>query len=86
LGIILFGSAAAGDMTRNSDIDLLVVLEQRPKNSLEAHGRIHRTLRGLGYAFGVFRISRKEFEETKEIFGGIAYPAQRFGRVIHGTA
>ncbi|MEX2262563.1 MAG: nucleotidyltransferase domain-containing protein [Bryobacteraceae bacterium] len=83
--IILFGSAATGHMTRDSDIDLLVVAAS-PVNTIEEHGRLHQALRGLGFPFDVFLIATEQFEETKETFGGIAYPAHKYGRVIYEAA
>jgi predicted nucleotidyltransferase len=83
--IILFGSAATGPMTRDSDIDLLVV-ERSPSNAREERLRIGDSLRGLGFPFDVFVIATERFEESKNIFGGIAYPAYKYGRVIYETA
>jgi len=83
--IILFGSAATGKMTRDSDIDVLVVAPS-PVNTVEEYGRLHQALRGLGFPFDVFVIATERFEETKEIFGGIAYPAHKYGRVIYEAA
>ena len=48
--IILFGSAATGTMTADSDIDLLIV-EANPGDQRKESVRIHSTLRGLGYPF-----------------------------------
>lgn len=45
--IILFGSAAAGPMNRDSDIDLLV-LEPAPQNTRGESVRIGDALRSLG--------------------------------------
>jgi len=83
--IILFGSAAAGTMTRDSDIDLLVV-SRTTANTLEDHVRLRRSLRGLGFPFDIFLIGTDTFEESKDIFGGIAYPAHKYGRVIYDAA
>jgi len=83
--IILFGSAATGQMTRDSDIDLLVVASA-PSNTLDERVRLHKALRGLGFPFDVFIIGTERFEETKNIFGGIAYPANKCGRVIYEAA
>ena len=83
--IILFGSAATGQMTPDSDIDLLLIAEA-PSNTLEDYGKLQGALRGLGFPFDVFVIARERFEETKEIFGGIAYPAHKYGRVIYEAA
>lgn len=83
--IILFGSAATGPMTRDSDIDLLVVAPAS-SNTLEERVRLYQALRGLGFPFDVFIIGTDRFEETKDIFGGIAYPANKYGRVIYEAA
>ena len=82
--IILFGSAAAGSMTRDSDIDLHVV-EVAPGNSRAESLRIRRALRGLGYPFDVIVMSLDRFDETKTVVGGIAYPAHKYGKVIHAA-
>jgi uncharacterized protein len=83
--IILFGSAATGTMTRDSDIDLLIV-EQDPGDQRKESTRIRATLRGLGYPFDVIVISSTWFEETKQVIGGIAYPASKNGKVIYEAA
>jgi uncharacterized protein len=83
--IILFGSAAAGTMTRDSDIDLLVV-EKEPGDQRSESTRIRATLRELGYPFDVIVISTQWFEDSKNVIGGIAYPANKYGKVIYEAA
>ena len=43
-------------------------------------------LRGLGYPFDIILMTRERFEETKDVVGGIAYPASRKGKVIYEAA
>ncbi|MGA2715643.1 MAG: nucleotidyltransferase domain-containing protein [Bryobacteraceae bacterium] len=83
--IILFGSAANGQMTRESDIDLLVV-EPAPENTRNESVRIRRALGDIGYPVDVIVIATERFEETKSVIGGIAYPAHKFGRVFYAAA
>ena len=83
--IIIFGSAAAGEMTRDSDIDLLIV-EQDPGDRRKASVRIGDALRGLGYPFDVIVITSAWFEDSKDVIGGIAYPANRYGRAVYEAA
>lgn len=83
--IILFGSAATCEMTPDSDIDLLV-LEPSPEDVRSERVRIADALRGLGYPFDVLVMTRTGFEESKEVVGGIAYPAHKYGRVIYEGA
>jgi predicted nucleotidyltransferase len=54
--VILFGSAATGRMTRDSDIDLLVV-EPAPANRTVESVRIRRALGDRGYPVDVIVIS-----------------------------
>lgn len=83
--IILFGSAATGQLTRDSDIDLLV-LEASPGNTREESIRLREALRGLGYPFDVFVMATERFEESKNVIGGLAYPANKYGKVIYEAA
>ena len=83
--MILFGSAATGQMTKDSDIDLLVI-EDDPGDRRAESVRVREALRGLGYAFDVLIISTEWFEESKDIIGGIAYPADKYGKVIYEAA
>lgn len=78
--IILFGSAATGQMTKDSDIDLLVL--QKEPNDQDQRQFIHDALSGWGYAFDIISISTDWFEASKDMIGGIAYPANKYGTVI----
>jgi len=83
--IILFGSAASGQMTRDSDIDLLV-LESAPRDPRGESISIRRAVRGLGYPFDIFVMATERFEESKDVVGGIAYPANKYGKAIYEEA
>jgi uncharacterized protein len=83
--IILFGSAATGQMTKDSDIDLLV-LESTPADTREESVRIRQAVRGLGYPFDIIVMAVERFEESKDVVGGIAYPAHKYGKVIYEEA
>ena len=83
--IILFGSAATGQMTEDSDLDLLVV-EPEPANTRDRSVRIRRALGDVHYPVDVIVMSSARFEETKNLIGGIAYPARKYGRVLYEAA
>jgi len=83
--IILFGSAATGKMTRDSDIDLLIT-ESEPIDRREEYVRIRHALGGMGYSFDILFISTDWFEDSKNVIGGIAYPANKYGKVIYEAA
>jgi len=83
--IILFGSAVTGEMTPDSDIDLLVV-ERRPADRRRESIRIDEALSALGYPFDVVVITTEWFEASRNVIGGIAYPANKYGKVIYDAA
>jgi predicted nucleotidyltransferase len=83
--IIVFGSAASDRMTKDSDIDLLVVEASLP-DPLQRSVVIRRALSGLGFPFDVVVMSSERFGQTKDIIGGIAYPANKYGKVIYEAA
>jgi predicted nucleotidyltransferase len=80
--VILFGSYAERRATADSDLDLLVVT----KRSVSRKERLARTqglFRDMPLPVQVITISRQEFEETRDVIGGIAHPAAKYGRVIY---
>lgn len=80
--IILFGSAATGLMTQDSDLDLLVI-ERDFKNHREESTRLRKALGSLGIPVDVFAMTPERFEESKGVIGGLAYPANKYGKVIY---
>jgi len=80
--IILFGSAATGQMTRDSDIDLLV-LAPPEANTVAERVRIRRAIGNLGFPFDICIMAPEWFEASKNVVGGLAYPANKYGRVIY---
>ena len=83
--IILFGSAATGQMTKDSDIDLLIV-ERSPKNRHEGIVAIADVIGDVNFPVDVKIIASERFEATKNIIGGIAYPAHKYGRILYEAA
>lgn len=80
--IILFGSCAYGQPHEGSDLDLLVVVSNPPsfreKWQAVREFRLHSAL-PLQTVF----MSCQEFEETKDVVGGLAYPAHHWGKVVY---
>lgn len=83
--IILFGSAATDRMTSDSDIDLLIV-ERDPGDVLARATRVLQALRGIRYPVDVVVMAADRFAETRDVIGGLAYPASRHGRAIYEAA
>ena len=82
--IILFGSAARGDMNRHSDVDLLIVKEG--VDALDLMGQIYRNLRGVGAAVDAIVVSTRDVERYKDSHALVIKPALREGKVVYETA
>ncbi len=80
--VILFGSYAYGEPTRDSDIDFLVVAEGR-LSAGEAYGMRRDFYKDYSVSVQLVCMSREEFEETRDIVGGIAYPAAKYGETLY---
>ena len=83
--VILFGSAATGEMTADRDLDLLVV-ESRVSNTRHESIRLRAPLEDVPFPIDVIVMTRERFEETKDVIGAIAYPANKYGRVFYEAA
>lgn len=83
--VIIFGSAVTDTATADSDIDLLILLDEVDDARVEAV-RLRRALRGVAMPFDVIVMRTDRFEETKDVVGGIAYPANKYGKVIYEAA
>ena len=80
--IILFGSYAYGTPTKDSDIDLMVVMDTEMK-PYERALPIRKTLKYLGMPKDVIVRTPQEFERFKDIVGTIIYTAAHKGKVIY---
>lgn len=83
--IIVFGSAAAGTMTADSDLDLLVI-EDGFTNQRTENLRLRQALKDLDVPVDIFTMTSARFDETKNVIGGLAYPANKYGKVVYETS
>jgi len=80
--VILFGSAATDSMTTDSDLDLLVI-EPEVSDSRQEGLRLRAALTDTPVPVDVVVMSRERFEETKNVIGGLAYPAHKYGKILY---
>ena len=87
LRIILFGSAARGEMGPDSDVDVLVVM---PEGTHRRHTAqfIYTRLVGLDLPFGVDVLvaTAEDLDRYRDDIGFIYYDALREGREVYATA
>ena len=79
--IILFGSAARGDMNRHSDVDLLVVKDGG--DPWTVMGDIYGNLRGVGAAVDAIVVTPAQVERYKDSHALVIKPALREGRIVY---
>ena len=76
--IVLYGSRATGTARPESDFDVLVV-ERPPIVKRDERRRLRAALRDFPRPVDVWVMDEEEFHETKNVIGGIAYPANKYG-------
>ena len=80
--IILFGSYGCGEANEDSDLDFLVIMDTTLPLS-ERYAKLRQTLGPLGIPVDIFVLTPEEFEETRDIVGGLAYAPAKYGQVIY---
>ena len=79
--IILFGSAARGEMGPNSDVDLLVV--KSGAHRLDLTGRIYMNLRGV--AVDVVVVTPEDVEKYRNSHALVIAPALQEGKLVYAA-
>ena len=82
--IILFGSAARGEMKPGSDIDLLVVVPQGVHRRKTAQ-LLYRRIKGLMVPFNIFVATQEDLDKHKDNIGLIYRVVLQEGREIYAA-
>ena len=85
LRIILFGSAARGEMKPDSDLDLLVVMPDGVHRRRTSR-LIYRNLSGLGFAKDIVVVTEMDVQKYGANPSLVLNPALTEGRVIYHAA
>jgi predicted nucleotidyltransferase len=82
VALILFGSAASGEMTEASDIDVVAVFDSTER--AHAMGKtIHGQRKRATWPMDILSVDRETFKAKSQV-GGVYYVAYREGRAIWG--
>ena len=82
--IILFGSAARGDMNPHSDVDLIVVKDGAHRRQLAK--QIHKSLHGARAPVDVVVVTPADVERYRDAHALVIKAALNEGRVVYETA
>lgn len=83
--IYLFGSAARGDGSPDSDYDLMVVVPDDTTPELRRSGRAYEALWGVGVAADVLVWTRTAFDERTHLQASLPATILREGRLLHAA-
>lgn len=81
--VILFGSVARGDVTEDSDLDFLVILnELDPAQRAHLMGNIRFAITAAA-SIDIFVTDVEEFERRKNVIGSMQYWPAHEGEVVY---
>jgi len=84
LRIILFGSAAREEMSRNSDLDLLIVMPEGIHRR-QTSRRIFQALRGIGVSKDIIVVTEQDVTEHGNNPSLVLKPALEEGRELYAA-
>ncbi len=82
--IYLFGSAARGDETPDSDLDLMVVIPDDAPPERKRSRLAYEVLRGTGIAADVLVVTHSYFEDRRKLKASLPGTVLREGRLLFG--
>ena len=86
IAIYLFGSYAWGTPTKDSDLDLLIIVDQSDEKSYKRPIAGHRALRGLDISKDLIIKTKKEFEHSSNDITTLGYKIKKDGELIYARA
>lgn len=84
LEIILFGSAARGELNKNSDIDLLVIMPEGVHRRKTAQ-MLYSKIVGLGIPFDILVATQNDLVQHKDNIGLVYQTILREGKEIYAA-
>ena len=82
--IVLFGSASRGQMTANSDLDILVVVPSGTHRRRTAQ-QIYRNMIGVGFAADIVVVTEDDVTRLKDAPSTVIEPALKEGKLLYAA-
>ena len=84
--VILFGSVVRGETTKDSDVDILVVIADETVSPRQESVRIRRGLADISMPMDILVVSERRLAELAHAPGLIYREALRHGKVVYDAA
>ena len=84
--IYLFGSYAWGTPTKDSDLDLLIVVDKSDEKSYSRVRPGHRALFGLDISKDIIVYTKDEFEKRSKDITTLCYKIKNDGKLVYARA
>ncbi len=84
--IYLFGSYAWGTPTQDSDLDLLIVIDESNEKSYKRTLPGHDALFGLGISKDIIVYTKEEFDKASNNITTLGYKIKKDGELIYARA
>ena len=81
--IILFGSYIRGDATRDSDLDVLVVTDDKVASPRRESVRLRNAVSDINMPMDILVVPYRRFEALRQKIGLIYREADRHGKVVY---
>lgn len=86
IAIYLFGSYAWGMPTEDSDLDLLIVVDESTEKSFDRPRPGQRALFGLGISKDMIIYTKDEFEKNSSNVTTLCHKIKKDGKVLYARA
>jgi uncharacterized protein len=86
IAIYLFGSYAWGTPSKDSDLDLLVVIDRSNENSYKRPVLGYHALRGLDISKDLLIFTKEEFELAAKDAATLMYKIKKSGELLYARA
>ena len=86
ISVILFGSYTRGQIGPNSDLDILVVVDDSVENCRQESVRIRKALKGISMPMDIIVVRRRDSDKFAAAPGLIYALALKEGKVVYEKA